>query len=569
MTRSAKILLGLALLVFAFLLVRTAWVGDDVYITLRSVDNFVNGYGLRWNAAERVQSFTHPLWMFLFVTVYAPTRDAYLTALLVSCAASLLTFWLVARRDGFAWLGVAILLFSKAFVDYSASGLENPATHLLLILFFIWFIEKRSAKSSRSTPVGPDFALGTKPLQSLETLESDLLKLSFLAALLALNRLDAILFVLPALFYLLISPSLRGADALSGAERSRRARRRSNPHAGEEIASRRSLAMTALKRLALATLGFLPLLLWEVFSLFYYGFPFPNTYYAKLGAGIPQAKLFAQGLVYFADSFTRDPLTLIVIFAGIGLALWRGQTRERLLALGNLLYLVYVLSIGGDFMSGRFFTASLVVSALLLVRLLRDLTPRWKYAAVGAVVILGLFAQPPNFILDMNQPRFTEHDLLTGINDERAYYYPISGLMNYQPGKEIPFSSEGWVEHGKSLRANGKSVVDEKNVGFIGYFAGPAVHIVDLYALCDPLLARRPASSPGKWRIGHYEREVPEGYLQTLRTGVNQIRDPNLAAYYDQLALIVRGPLFSRARLIAIWQMNTGQFEHLLAESSQ
>ena len=327
--------------------------------------------------------------------------------------------------------------------------------------------------------------------------------------------------------------------------------------------------MTALKRLALATLGFLPLLLWEVFSLFYYGFPFPNTYYAKLGAGIPQAKLFAQGLVYFADSFTRDPLTLIVIFAGIGLALWRGQTRERLLALGNLLYLVYVLSIGGDFMSGRFFTALMVVSALLLVRLLRDLTPRWKYAAVGAVVILGLFAQPPNFILDMNQPRFTEHDLLTGINDERAYYYPISGLMNYQPGKEIPFSSEGWVEHGKSLRANGKSVVDEKNVGFIGYFAGPAVHIVDLYALCDPLLARRPAQTSGKWRIGHFEREVPEGYLQTLRTGVNQIRDPNLAAYYDQLALIVRGPLFSRARLIAIWQMNTGQFDYLLAGSSQ
>ena len=227
MTRSARILLGFALLAFALVLVRTAWVGDDVYITLRTADNFVNGYGLRWNAAERVQSFTHPLWMFLFVTVYAPTRDAYLTALLVSCAASLLTFWLVTRRDGFAALGVFILLISKAFMDYSASGLENPATHLLLVLFFIWFVEKQSAKSSRSTPVGPDFALGTKPLQSLETLESDLLKLSFLAALLALNRLDAILFVLPALFYLLISPSLRGG----------RSPRRSNLHTSEEIAS--------------------------------------------------------------------------------------------------------------------------------------------------------------------------------------------------------------------------------------------------------------------------------------------------------------------------------------------
>ena len=524
-----RLLVALTFVAFALILVRTAWVGDDVYITLRTVDNFINGYGLRWNVAERVQSFTHPLWMFLFVTVYAPTRNAYFTALTVSLAASLLTFWLVIRRDGFAWLGAIILLLSKAFVDYSASGLENPLTHLLLVLFFIAFIEKPSSP----------------------------LRLGFLAALLALDRLDAILFVLPALAHLFFSPSLRA--------------QRSNLRVVEEIAptEEHRLAMTRVKRIGDILLGFLPLLLWEAFSLFYYGFPFPNTYYAKLGAGIPQTELFAQGLVYFLDSLQRDPLTLTVIAAGIGLTLWRGGVRERLFALGSLLYLGYVLSIGGDFMSGRFLTASLLVSVLLLMRLLRDLAPRWKYAALGAAVVLGLFAQPPNFILDLNQPRFTEHDLVTGINDERAYYYPISGLMNYRPGREIPFSGEGWVEHGYALRASGKSVVDEKNVGFIGYFAGPRVFIVDRYALCDPLLARLPASSSEKWRIGHFERDIPAGYLVTLRTGVNQIADPNLAAFYDQLSLITRGPLFSRARLLALWKMNTGQFNYLLTEPLQ
>ena len=80
-----------------------------------------------------------------------------------------------------------------------------------------------------------------------------------------------------------------------------------------------------------------------------------------------------------------------------------------------------------------------------------------------------------------------------------------------------------------ALRESGKAVVDEKNVGFIGYFAGPTVHIVDRYALADPLLARQPASSPEKWRIGHFERDVPAGYIQTLRTGVNQIADSSLA----------------------------------------
>ncbi len=38
---------------------------DDAYITLRTVDNFINGYGLTWNISERVQAYTHPLWMFL------------------------------------------------------------------------------------------------------------------------------------------------------------------------------------------------------------------------------------------------------------------------------------------------------------------------------------------------------------------------------------------------------------------------------------------------------------------------------------------------------------------------
>ena len=42
-----------------------AWVSDDAFITFRVIDNFVNGYGLRWNVDERVEVYTHPLWMLL------------------------------------------------------------------------------------------------------------------------------------------------------------------------------------------------------------------------------------------------------------------------------------------------------------------------------------------------------------------------------------------------------------------------------------------------------------------------------------------------------------------------
>ena len=56
-----RALLGL----FSLLLVSSAWMHDDAYITFRTIDNFVNGLGLTWNPAERVQAYTHPLWMLV------------------------------------------------------------------------------------------------------------------------------------------------------------------------------------------------------------------------------------------------------------------------------------------------------------------------------------------------------------------------------------------------------------------------------------------------------------------------------------------------------------------------
>src|SRR5262245_6951278 len=75
---------------FLVLQITHAWVVDDAYITLRTVDNFVHGRGLRWNVAERVQSYTHPLWMFALAGVYAVTREAFFSTLALSFVSSLL-----------------------------------------------------------------------------------------------------------------------------------------------------------------------------------------------------------------------------------------------------------------------------------------------------------------------------------------------------------------------------------------------------------------------------------------------------------------------------------------------
>ena len=74
---------------FTVIVLRSAWLSDDAYITFRTVDNFINGYGLRWNIAERVQSYTNPLWMFCVSLIYYFTREIYYSVLTLSVVVSL------------------------------------------------------------------------------------------------------------------------------------------------------------------------------------------------------------------------------------------------------------------------------------------------------------------------------------------------------------------------------------------------------------------------------------------------------------------------------------------------
>jgi len=117
-----------ALLTLAFLavLIRTAWMSDDAMITLRTVLNVTHGFGLRYNIAERVQTFTHPLWLGVLTAAYYVTFNVYFAAFLSSVLMSVLAFWLAVTRAATPWQAAAVvvvLFFSRAFVDFGTSGL--------------------------------------------------------------------------------------------------------------------------------------------------------------------------------------------------------------------------------------------------------------------------------------------------------------------------------------------------------------------------------------------------------------------------------------------------------------
>jgi arabinofuranosyltransferase len=162
-----------------------------------------------------------------------------------------------------------------------------------------------------------------------------------------------------------------------------------------------------------------------------------------------------------------------------------------------------------------------------------------------------------------------------GITDERYWYYENTGLLNNFSKKNV--EQHPWAKHGIEIKKNKNDLVVKATVGLFGFYAGKYVHIVDQYALTEPLLARLPSTEYwliGKekpkdikfWRIGHFARKIPDGYLETLRTGENKIVNANMAKYYKKLSIIIKRDLWDWNRIKEIWKFNTGKYAYLLDE---
>ena len=503
-----RFFLFIAMLLLGSILIRNLWVSDDSFITMRFIDNFLHGYGLVWNVGERVQAFTHPLWLFVvlpFARIFKdPLYALYVPSLITSLTAIYLFLSNFAKTTRTIVLATIALGGSMAFMDYSSSGLENPLTHLLLVIFFIVFL--------REDP---------SPVRKL-------FHLSLLMALGTLNRLDTALFYLPALIY--------------------------------QFWQCRAQLRPAVK--AVLT-GFLPLILWEIFATFYYGFPFPNTFYTKAQTGLDTFYLLKQGAAYFTNSIHWDTLTLGAGLLGLISVGLQRDAKRILIAIGMFLYACYVLWIGGDFMSGRFFSGIFLTGLLLL--LTYDPSPtfglipsNYYYLSLVLLLILGLSAERPPIL--MRDDQFGSPDDQYGIANEKYYYFGANGWTNhFKYNTKFNLGVEG-----DEARKAGISPIDQNVIGFFGYYVGPNIYIIDSHALADPLRAHLPVTGPS--RVGHYERAMPLGYRETItnRFAKNEIVNPYLKLYYDKLMIVIRGNLFAPGRIREIINFNLGAYDDLI-----
>jgi arabinofuranosyltransferase len=520
--------------------VARGWLSDDAAITARSVDNFVHGHGLRWNVDERVQVFTHPLWALLAAPPMAagvPWHITFLGLGLGFSALSVVQLTRSARNAVAALAGLVALGASRAFADYSTSGLENPLANAVLV----WMVAR--VPLARATP-------------------NDVGALSLGLSLLILTRHDLALLGLPVLVTV-VWLALRNGSSLG--------------------------------RVAAAiVVGQLPLVLWEAFSLVYYGFLLPNTAYAKLNTGMGRLWHLDLGVTYFAAAVARDPWTLLAPLAfGAHAVRFRASPLPLALALGTVVYFAYVLWIGGDFMGGRFFVAPLIccvaVGVSRHVRAVDGSDPR-LLAGASLAGLLCLF-HPLERLFDGHLP---------GVADERAHNVKSTGTWALvRRGGAGP--DNGWLRRGSewkreaaeatravqngadaALRAGPSPRPLLKHghaVGMLGLAAGPDVHIVDHLAITEPFLARLPAAYDPHAMAGHFERmgqwsaPVPvtvacplehevcqfwRDYSETLSSGRCVLSDRNACRYWEALRNVTTGALLSRERWRDIALLNLG-----------
>ena len=285
---------------------------DDAYITLRHAANLVQGHGLNYNPGERVEGYTSFAHAALIALVIALDLDPVGWAKGLGVAASV------------ALLVVGFQLWRKLLGTIAAVGLTAAlALDPRLAAMSTWGLEAT-------------LYMAVLTAAWLASVERRLVLAGLLFGVAALTRMEALLQVaVAALAAGLLGSGEPAAAPLAARERLRRA----------------------------ARLGLPCVMLYGPYYLAryaYYGFPLPNTFYAKVGN---PADAYQRGISYLADCTRNMGIGWALASAALlalpaivlGLRRRTGVRVDRLaVAVAAAAHLGYVVAVGGDLFVERF-----------------------------------------------------------------------------------------------------------------------------------------------------------------------------------------------------------------------
>jgi len=450
------------------------WMDEDAFINFRIVDQIFAGHGPVFNAGERVEAATSPLWLFILVigrALFGAFVSIEWIALVAGLAAAVGAFAIgghaakIQHRgsDGVV-IPVGLLLVAAVAVvwDFSTSGLEMSLVWLWLA--GSWWALMTAARADEITGrrrLGCCVVLGLAPLVRPEL---TLMMLCLVVAWFALAR-----------------PRRVGFDLV---------------------------AMLAVP------------VAYEMFRMGYYATVVPNTALAKDAGGLH----LGQGWAYLADFVTpyRLWVSAALILAAVVLAHLVRRDRRTAVATAAMLTaaladVAYIVAIGGDYMHGRlllpaFFAFGLPAS-IVLRRDTAIMATVAALAAVWALVSVVWFRPPPPApgrglgpapISDwrtVSGATMKPDDVALGLNGTQAAAAYARGVRGYFKITD---------KNPRPGRDPDAFVLTLGSIGVPAYDAGTHVWVIDIGGLAEPLAART-AAIPGR-QAGHRKQIDPAWY---------------------------------------------------------
>ncbi len=429
---------------------------DDAYITMVYARNVAEGHGIVFYPnGERVEGYTSPLWMGLLTLAALLDAPLPFVAFVLSLSCGLVTVlavhFLYRRsfdREKNNWLrqhfwpcaAALTLVADVSFIAWSASGMEVTGYTLLTLLLAVSLIENRSLTEN-----------------------------CILLFLLALIRPEGAALVLPCWIVWMIHKK-------------------------------------KVKKVFIPFLVYfcLPFLLFLLFRLYYFGFLFPNTFYAKHDfGGFP---LFIRGTAYVITFFQPRFLFLFTLF---WLALDKENMKNGLvILLFALTHIILVILEGGDhFALHRFLVPVIPLLSILSIRGFERCCDQMIFDKIDAAHLSRIRLARMCIVVVV--------PILLLAHGNQLFEYKKDDRYGYSSGtrrllSEVDFA-ENWSKMGKWLKAkyppNTKIAVI--TAGAIPFYS--ELKCIDILGMNDVTIAHTPVEDRTRSHTGH-EKSNP-GYV--------------------------------------------------------